>query len=65
VQFWVKDIKVGFSNVNAKAEGIEGRSAPLFWQRLVNAGRSRRSSAATQSFAAVLADKRAPPSLAE
>ena len=36
--FWVKDIKVGFSNVNAKAEGIEGRSAPLFWQRLVNAG---------------------------
>ena len=24
VPFWGKDIKVGFSNINAKAEGIEG-----------------------------------------
>jgi SOS response associated peptidase (SRAP) len=24
VPFWAKDIKVGFSNINAKAEGIEG-----------------------------------------
>ncbi len=27
VPFWVKDIKVGFSNINAKAEGIEGKPA--------------------------------------
>jgi putative SOS response-associated peptidase YedK len=25
--FWAKDIKVGFSNINAKAEGIEGKPA--------------------------------------
>jgi putative SOS response-associated peptidase YedK len=25
VPFWAKDIKVGFSNINAKAEGIERR----------------------------------------
>src|SRR6202023_1384657 len=24
VPFWAKDLKVGFSNINAKAEGIEG-----------------------------------------
>ena len=28
VPFWAKDIKVGFSNVNAKAEGIENK--PVF-----------------------------------
>jgi putative SOS response-associated peptidase YedK len=27
VPLWAKDIKVGFSNVNAKAEGIEGKPA--------------------------------------
>src|SRR5437870_11988605 len=27
VPFWAKDIKVGFANVNAKAEGIEGKPA--------------------------------------
>src|SRR5256884_8188435 len=25
--FWAKDIKIGFSNINAKAEGIEGKPA--------------------------------------
>ncbi len=25
--FWAKDIKVGFANINAKAEGIEGKPA--------------------------------------
>ena len=25
--FWAKDIKVGFGNINAKAEGIEGKPA--------------------------------------
>ncbi len=25
VPFWAKDIKVGFTNINAKAEGIENR----------------------------------------
>ena len=27
VPFWAKDVKVGFSNINAKAEGIEGKPA--------------------------------------
>ena len=27
VPFWAKDIKVGFSNINAKAEGIESKPA--------------------------------------
>jgi putative SOS response-associated peptidase YedK len=27
VPFWAKDIKVGFANINAKAEGIEGKPA--------------------------------------
>jgi putative SOS response-associated peptidase YedK len=27
VPFWAKDIKVGFANVNAKAEGIENKRA--------------------------------------
>jgi len=27
VPFWAKDIKVGFSNINAKGEGIEGKPA--------------------------------------
>jgi putative SOS response-associated peptidase YedK len=27
VPFWAKDLKVGFSNINAKAEGIETRPA--------------------------------------
>ena len=27
VPFWAKDIRVGFSNINAKAEGIEGKPA--------------------------------------
>jgi putative SOS response-associated peptidase YedK len=27
VPFWAKDVKVGFANINAKAEGIEGEPA--------------------------------------
>jgi putative SOS response-associated peptidase YedK len=27
VPFWAKDIKVGFANINAKAEGIENKPA--------------------------------------
>jgi putative SOS response-associated peptidase YedK len=27
VPFWAKDIKVGFANINAKAEGIEKKPA--------------------------------------
>ena len=27
VPFWAKDLKVGFANINAKAEGIEGKPA--------------------------------------
>ena len=32
VPFWAKDIKVGFSNINAKAEGIETK--PVFREAL-------------------------------
>jgi len=27
VPFWAQDLKVGFANINAKAEGIEDRAA--------------------------------------
>jgi putative SOS response-associated peptidase YedK len=27
VPFWAKDIKLGFANINAKSEGIEGKPA--------------------------------------
>jgi putative SOS response-associated peptidase YedK len=33
VPFWAKDIKVGFANINAKAEGIEGKPACEAFQR--------------------------------
>jgi putative SOS response-associated peptidase YedK len=36
VPFWAKDIKVGFSNINAQAEGIESKPAfreALRWRR--------------------------------
>jgi putative SOS response-associated peptidase YedK len=33
VPFWAKDIKVGFSNINAKAEGIKGKPAFEAFQR--------------------------------
>ena len=65
VPFWAKDIKVGFSNINAKAEGIDTRPAfreafqrrrclvPLDnfyeWQKL---GKER------QPYAVALADRR-------
>jgi putative SOS response-associated peptidase YedK len=32
VPFWAKDIKVGFANINAKAEEIEGKPAFRFIQ---------------------------------
>ena len=43
VPFWAKDIKVGFANVNAKAEGIDIR--PRRW----SAGRSARGSATSKT----------------
>ncbi len=65
VPFWAKDIKVGFANINAKAEGVDARSAfreafqrrrclvPLDsfyeWKKL---GRER------QPYAVALADRR-------
>ena len=33
IPYWAKDIKVGFANINAKAEGIETR--PAFRQAFV------------------------------
>jgi putative SOS response-associated peptidase YedK len=41
VPFWAKDIKVGFANINAKAEGIETKPAfrEAFRQRLPGSGR--------------------------
>jgi putative SOS response-associated peptidase YedK len=44
VPFWAKDIKVGFANINAKAEGIENK--PAFRE----AFQRRRSSAIETQF---------------
>jgi putative SOS response-associated peptidase YedK len=53
VPFWAKDIKVGFTNINAKAEGIENRPAfrdafqrrtALSWSTTFMSGRRPRPS---------------------
>jgi putative SOS response-associated peptidase YedK len=49
VPFWAKDIKVGFANINAKAEGIESKPAfrEAFQRRRTR--RPRPESSLTQS----------------
>ena len=65
VPFWAKDIKVGFSNINAKAEGIETR--PAFRQaferrrRLVpvdNFYEWKKTATGKQPYAIALADRK-------
>jgi putative SOS response-associated peptidase YedK len=64
VPFWAKDIKVGFANINAKAEGIEGK--PAFREafqrrrRLVpvdNFYEWKRTATGKQPYAIALADR--------
>jgi putative SOS response-associated peptidase YedK len=64
VPFWAKDIKVGFSNINAKAEGIEGKPAfrGAFQRRrclvpVDNFYEWKRVAAGKQPYAIALADR--------
>src|SRR5712692_12095532 len=65
VPFWAKDIKVGFSNINAKAEGIEGKPAfrEAFHRRrclvpVDNFYEWKKVAAGKQPYAIALADRR-------
>jgi putative SOS response-associated peptidase YedK len=62
VRFWAKDIKVGFANINAKAEGIESKPAfrEAFQRRLclvpvANFNEWRKTTAGKQPSAIALA----------
>jgi putative SOS response-associated peptidase YedK len=64
VPFWAKDIKVGFSNINAKAEGIEGKPAfrEAFQRRrclvpVENFYEWKKVAAGKQPYAIALADR--------
>jgi putative SOS response-associated peptidase YedK len=64
VPFWAKDIKVGFANINAKAEGIETRPAfrEAFQRRrclvpVDNFYEWQKTSAGKQPYAIALADR--------
>jgi putative SOS response-associated peptidase YedK len=64
VPFWAKDIKVGFSNINAKAEGIETKPAfrEAFRQRrclvpVDNFYEWKKTAAGKQPYAIALADR--------
>jgi putative SOS response-associated peptidase YedK len=65
VPFWAKDIKVGFSDINAKAEGIEGKPAfrEAFQRRrclvpVDNFYESAKTATGKQPYAIALADRR-------
>jgi putative SOS response-associated peptidase YedK len=66
VPFWAKDIKVGFANITAKAEGIEGKPAfrEAFQRRrcLVPVDnfyeRKKKTATGKQPYAIALADQR-------
>jgi putative SOS response-associated peptidase YedK len=65
VPFWAKDIKVGFSNINAKAEGIEEKPAfrEAFQRRrclvpVDNFYEWKKTAAGKQPYAIALADRR-------
>ena len=65
VPFWAKDIKVGFANINAKAEGIETRPAfrEAFRQRrclvpVDNFFEWKKIAAGKQPYAIALADRK-------
>ena len=65
VPFWAKDIKVGFANINAKAEGIENKPAfrEAFQQRrclvpVDNFYEWKKTATGKQPYAIALADRR-------
>jgi putative SOS response-associated peptidase YedK len=65
VPFWAKDIKVGFANINAKAEGIESRPAfrEAFQRRrclvpVDNFYEWKKTATGKQPYAIALADRR-------
>jgi putative SOS response-associated peptidase YedK len=65
VPFWAKDIKVGFANINAKAEGIENRPAfrEAFQRRrclvpIDNFYEWKKTPMGKQPYAIMLADRR-------
>jgi putative SOS response-associated peptidase YedK len=64
VPFWAKDIKVGFANINAKAEGIDNRPAfrDAFQRRrclvpVDNFYEWQKTATGKQPFAIALADR--------
>jgi putative SOS response-associated peptidase YedK len=64
VPFWAKDIKVGFANINAKAEGIESKPAfrEAFQRRrclvpVDNFYEWQKTETGTQPYAIALADR--------
>jgi putative SOS response-associated peptidase YedK len=58
VPFWAKDIKVGFTNINAKAEGIEDRPPfrEAFQRRRCLVPVDKKTAAGKQPYAVGLAD---------
>src|SRR5712675_2626602 len=65
VPFWAKDIKVGFANINAKAEGIESKPAfrEAFQRRrclvpVDNFYEWKKTATGKQPYAIALADRR-------
>jgi len=65
IPFWAKDIKVGFANINAKAEGIETKPAfreAFEWRRCLvpvdNFYEWKRTGMGKQPYAIALADRR-------
>ena len=65
VPYWAKDIKVGFANINAKAEGIESKPAfrEAFQQRrclvpVDNFYEWKKTKAGKQPYTVALADQR-------
>src|SRR5499425_3244706 len=59
VPYWAKDIKVGFANINAKAEGIESKSAfrETFQRRRCVVPVDKKTATGKQPYAIALADR--------
>jgi putative SOS response-associated peptidase YedK len=60
VPYWAKDIKVGFANINAKAEGIENRPAfrDAFQRRRCLVPVNQKTTTGKQPYAIAFADRR-------
>jgi hypothetical protein len=69
VPFWAKDVKIGFANINTKAEGIEGKPAfrEAFQRRRclvpVDNFYGRKTAAEMPPFAITLAEPQRPQHL--